>query len=169
VTIPHSVTEIGKGAFYECNGLTSISIPNSVVGIGDEAFAYCSGLTSITIGNSVTIIGSFAFNSCIALKDVYCLAETVPSTGAYAFNGVKQSSATLHVPAASSEAYSATKPWSVFGQIVTIGGGDGIEQLTSEEGTASFKHPTVYDLGGTRVSNPRKGIYVIRGRKTVVK
>ena len=29
-TIPNSVTEMGKGAFADCTGLTSISIPNSV-------------------------------------------------------------------------------------------------------------------------------------------
>ena len=52
----YAVTSIGKYAFYDCDGLTSITIPNSVTSIGDCAFSYCRGLTSITIPNSVTII-----------------------------------------------------------------------------------------------------------------
>lgn len=63
--IPNSVTSIGRGAFYGCSGMTSITIPNSVTSIGDVAFDNCSGLTSITIPNSVTYIGGHAFYGCI--------------------------------------------------------------------------------------------------------
>jgi hypothetical protein len=42
------VTSIGKGAFYDCTSLESVTIPNSVTSIGDWAFYNCSGLTSIT-------------------------------------------------------------------------------------------------------------------------
>ena len=38
------VTSIGDCAFYGCTGLTSITIPNSVTSIGREAFAFCVGL-----------------------------------------------------------------------------------------------------------------------------
>ena len=33
--------------YYRCTGLTSISIPASVTSIGRSAFSYCSGLTDI--------------------------------------------------------------------------------------------------------------------------
>ncbi|MDE7165691.1 MAG: hypothetical protein K2O17_01540, partial [Bacteroidaceae bacterium] len=68
------------------------------------------------------------------------------------------SSATLHVPAASLEAYSTIKPWSNFGQIVVIDEGDGIEQLTSEY----FTNSTVYDLNGRRTAKMQKGINLLR-------
>ena len=74
-TIPNSVTHIGDCAFYECNGLASISIPNSVTSIGWGAFAQCSGLTSVTIGNSVTTIGEYAFFGCSGLTSV-----TIPNS-----------------------------------------------------------------------------------------
>ena len=61
----YSVTSIGERAFYDCDGLSSITIPNSVTSIGEWAFWGCSGLTSITIPNSVTSIGSSAFQDCI--------------------------------------------------------------------------------------------------------
>ena len=56
---------IGRLAFQNCNGLTSINMPNSVTTIGDDAFDGCSGLTNINIPNSVTTIGGGAFQGCI--------------------------------------------------------------------------------------------------------
>ena len=64
VTIPNSVTSIGVSAFYNCRGLTSVTIPNSVTSTGVHAFGYCSGLTSVTIPNSVTSIDEGAFQYC---------------------------------------------------------------------------------------------------------
>ncbi|MBO4810266.1 MAG: leucine-rich repeat domain-containing protein [Prevotella sp.] len=48
-------------SFYKCTVLTSITIPNSVTTIGRDAFQDCNNLASLTIGNSVTIIGNEAF------------------------------------------------------------------------------------------------------------
>lgn len=43
---------IADGALYWCSGLTSITIPSSVTSIGKYAFSGCSGLTSIISLNS---------------------------------------------------------------------------------------------------------------------
>ena len=86
VTIPNSVTSIGEAAFYVCSGLTSVTIPNSVTSIGEYAFGNCSGLTSVTIGNSVTSIGDIAFYGCSGLTSV-TIPNSVTSIGEYAFYG----------------------------------------------------------------------------------
>ena len=36
----YEVLEIGEQAFYKCSSLTSVTIPNSVTSIGKSAFAY---------------------------------------------------------------------------------------------------------------------------------
>ena len=123
--IPESVSSIGFGAFYNCDNLKSITIPNSVTSIGYLAFSSCDNLKSITIPNSVTSIEE-AFSYCRALLDVYCEAETVPTT---VLNAFENTSATLHVPAASLEAYKSTAPWSQFNYILCIEG----EHLTDGE------------------------------------
>lgn len=85
VSIPNTVTTIGKRAFSGCTSLTSVIIPNSVTKIEFGAFAGCTGLTSVTIPNSVTSIGASAFNSCTHLTSV-TIGNSVTSIGDYAFN-----------------------------------------------------------------------------------
>lgn len=161
--IPNSVTTI-DGAFSFCTGLTSVTIPDNVTEIGGYAFQGCTALTSVIIPGSVTAIGYNAFDGCTALKDVYCSAENVPTTED-AFSGVDLSSVMLHVPAVSLEVYRTTAPWSLFGQIVAIGEGDSIEQLTSE----TLTNPTVCDLGGRRMAKIQKGINLLRNADGRVK
>ena len=124
ITIPNSVTIIERSTFNGCSNLTSLTIPNSVTSIGIEAFSGCSGLTSITIPNSVTSIEQKAFAGCSKLEDVYCYAEKIPSTSTDAFKDSYPQYATLHIPASALNDYKATAPWSEFGTIKAIDGGE---------------------------------------------
>ena len=108
ITIPGSVTTIGKNAFagshlatvsfgtdshlttigdysfYNCWNLPSITLPASVTSIGESTFYRCTGLTSITIPASVTSIGKTAFHSCSGLTSI-TIPSSVTSIGAGAF------------------------------------------------------------------------------------
>ena len=84
--VTYKVTGIGKGAFYGCTGLTSVTIPNSVTSIGEKAFYGCGSLTSVTIPNSFTSIGYCAFQGCTGLISIK-IPTSVTSIGAYAFCG----------------------------------------------------------------------------------
>ena len=105
-------------------GCKTTTIPNSVTSIGNEAFCGCSALTTITIPNSVTSIGYEAFANCSKLEEVYCYAEKVPLTYSYAFYYYDTQNATLYVPASAINDYKNTAPWSQFGTIKAIDGGE---------------------------------------------
>lgn len=152
VTTPNSVTSIDGYAFSGCSGLTTVTISNSVTSIGGYAFAGCSSLTTITIGNGLRSMMGMVFSDCPKLTDVFCYAEYVPQTPSNVFNGSNTENATLHVPAASIDAYKSTAPWSGFKSIVKIDmprhiltymvDGEVYKTYEIEEGTKITPEPT---------------------------
>ena len=160
--IQEGVTYIGWDAFSMCTNLTSVTIPGSLANIADKIFSYCDNLSSITIPESVNAIGEYAFSECGNLTDVSCMAVNVPATDNNAFKDSPIASATLHVPAASIEAYRTTAPWSEFGTIVPV-------TATGIANVGNVKDEERFDLQGRRVSNPQKGIYIKEGRKVLIK
>ena len=167
VTIPNSVTSIGNYAFYNCSGLTSVTIGNSVTSIGDEAFWGCSGLTSVTIPNSVTSIGGNAFDG-VDLTTVVSLIENPfviegKSSSSRAFSVNTFNNATLYVPVGTIDKYKATDGWKDFAYIVE-GTPTGIKVIENTQN----KNATVYDLNGVRLSEPKKGINILNGKKVIV-
>ena len=84
VSIPSTVTRIGKSAFYEQSKLTSLTIPNSVTSLGEKFLAYCSALTSVTFGTGITEIPQDAAYRCTSLTEVV-IPDQVTTIGAYAF------------------------------------------------------------------------------------
>ena len=162
VTIQEGVTSIGNTAFSGCYALSSITVPNSVTSIGSSVFSSCYCLTTVSIGSGVTYIGRNVFASCNALKDVYCYAENVPSTHEKVFYSSKVSdNVTLHVPAASVEAYKSATPWNTFKNIVAIDEETGIADVRAKAVQMQFKGGKLNVHGiadGTRVS-----LYTIDG------
>jgi hypothetical protein len=86
VTIPASVTNIGEGAFEQCEELTTITMPNGLTSIGADAFEYCSSLISVTIPASVTNIGAYAFYYMVDLTSVF-FSGNAPAFGSPLING----------------------------------------------------------------------------------
>lgn len=89
ITIPNSVTTIGSSAFEDCDGLISINIPNSVSTIDNATFKDCYKLTSVNIPNSVTKIGYSAFESCNNLTSV-TIPNGVTTIGYRAFRNCEK-------------------------------------------------------------------------------
>ena len=165
VTIPNSVTIMGDGTFCNCSGLTWVTIPNSVTSIGSSAFYGCSWLTSVTIGGGVTYIGNHAFAGCEKMKNVYCYAESVPSTHQDTFSNTNIMNIILHVPELSLNAYKTTAPWSVFGQIVPLTQKEIDNYISTDIDaivTISEDAYQIYTPDGTRVETLQKGVNIIK-------
>ena len=93
VTIPDTingfpVTGIGQDAFYQIDGLTSVTIGTNVTTIGTNAFFQCTSLAGATIPGSVTNIGPGPFVDCQSLTVISVSASNLDffSTNELLFN-----------------------------------------------------------------------------------
>ena len=111
VSLPSTLTTIGKAAFEEC-AFTTINLPEGLETIGDYAFQM-TPLTSVTIPSTVTSIGEVAFQANDALTYVICLAATPPTMGDNVFQACSNLTG-IFVPAASVDAYKAADGWSAY-------------------------------------------------------
>jgi len=95
ITLPDSISSIGRGAFSTCNYLTKITLPSAVTVINESTLYSCVALKEITMGESVESIGPMAFMHCIKLTQIN-IPNTVNHIGTLAFSECeKLSSITL--------------------------------------------------------------------------
>ena len=110
VTIPESLTKIGRRVFYGCSNLetvnynavncsyydatqpaywlfegceklTTVNIGDNVETISQNLFLNVSSLTTLTIGESVKTIEKYAFDGCTALETIYYNATNCERIG----------------------------------------------------------------------------------------
>ena len=154
VTIPNSVTNIKEGAFkgceirklyYDCSVNPNINSGYlEELTIGDNVtivYDYFSNnrLNKIVLGKNVTQIRTQAFKSSkIELftikgeEDIYCYSNI--------FGMQDLSNAILYVPESKSEYYQTTEPWSNFGRVLALSGGNSDEPNKCATPTISYSN-----------------------------
>lgn len=70
ITLGNNIERIGSGAFYGCKSIQEIVIPDKVKNISSSAFKNCYGLKKVTIGASVEKIDYFAFANCNSVEEL---------------------------------------------------------------------------------------------------
>ena len=83
VVFPNTLSTIGEGAFYR-SSVSSITIPNSVTKIGKYCFAENTKLEKVTIGNGCRELPEGVFSECSALTSVV-LNDGLEKISNYAF------------------------------------------------------------------------------------
>lgn len=96
VSVKNGTKQISEDCFHNCSGLINLSIPESVSDIGRDAFEYCPNLSTIEVASGNTKYDSR--NNCNAVVESEtstvlfgCKNSTFPSTikaiGSWAFTG----------------------------------------------------------------------------------
>ena len=154
------MTEIGEGAFQNNTGLKEVTIPTSITSIGANAFAGCKNLQAITINIIVPI----------NLSVVGTRGYTRAGSGDV-FDGVDKNTCILYVPEGSVDAYKAAPVWKDFKNILPIKTSTRIYGIESDGEVFD-----VYNLSGRKVKSKTtsldglpRGIYIINGKKVVIK
>lgn len=86
IKLSNGLTNIGEGAFKDCEKVTNIDIPITVTTIGEKAFAGCSALSFVVIPDAVTEIQMEAFSDCTDLTYII-IGSGLQYLGGFAFSG----------------------------------------------------------------------------------
>ena len=162
---------IGEKAFNNCIGLTLVEICNGVTSIGNYAFEGCSNIETLYISSTIESIGIKAFDGCDKIKEIKVGAEKPIRVDENIFTYAVYDNATLYIPNGTKSLYEKREPWNIFFYIVEMDY-TGIENVKAEptvDASQSGKVKAIYDLNGRMVENPTKGVYIIDGKKVLVK
>lgn len=158
-----TVTEISESAFENNKYLTEVTIPSSLTNIGDKAFKGCSNLKSITV----------YITTPISLAVAGTRGGTTRAVSTSVFDGVDKTTCILYVPEASVNLYKTAPVWKEFQHILPLSSNPtGISGVIKTEDEPF----DIYNLQGQKVKSKAtsldgltRGIYIINGKKIVVK
>jgi len=114
----------------------------------------------------VTYIGDWAFSYCTAVTKIISRATTPPVCGPRALYGIDKQNCTLEVPQGTLSAYQAAEQWKEFFFIQEGEASTGIGNTVVQPTQGA---PTYHTLDGREVKNPGKGIYIVNGKKVMIK
>ena len=193
MTIPSSVDSIGLQSFMNCSNLKSLIMEDGTNYIGKSAFEYCKELEDISLSKTLKHIDEKAFYYCSNLKNID-IPQEVETIGKEAFSGCHFQSIYVHwlepidintnvfslifygmppvlyIPKGTMDAYQSAEVWKEFTQMVEID----YSRVTSVKDDVPLY--TVYGLNGNCVMKNaktldelQKGLYIVNGKKLVVK
>lgn len=86
--LPSGITKIGDYAFRGCKSIHISETPQNVTNIGSGVFAVCNGISDLKFAEKLETIGEIAFAACNGLQKLF-IPSTIKSIGQGAFAGCK--------------------------------------------------------------------------------
>ena len=105
------------------------------------------------------------FYECKNITDVYCYAEKAPYIHPETFPNYE---ATLHVLSKCIKMYESASYWKKF-NIVALTDSDPKPTRIFNNKTDAQNEKKYYDLQGHRLVEPSKGLYIVNGKKAIIK
>ena len=171
IFIHASADRLGNYAYNGISNVVSIELEEGITSTGIFSFTFCNDLESLIFPSTLERVGS-SFRDCPKLTSITVRSLVPPepmdeihTEFDYVGKDLKEQ-CTVYVPEESLELYKTDWFWSQFNNIQPISE-SGVESITDE----NLQDKVIYDLQGRKVSgeNLAPGIYVIDGKKTVIR
>jgi hypothetical protein len=169
VTVNSELTEAtlvpqAEGAILPASGVNTLATGKGIVLSGSgPAIIKSVDLTATAVkatDNMLTGTGDYTFNLNANDYTAYLLQTVNGQTGFQKWNGDTTTPLAAHKAFLAIPNVTAGAP-----AFISFGGGTtGIEAVTQSQRTGQY-----YTLDGRRVENPTKGLYIINGKKVVIK
>ena len=162
----------GFSPFYNNTSLRTVKISDAETTIYDKEFYGCNNLKNVSFGKGLERIGANAFIGCGNIKQITSEAVTPPHCFNNVFVGINTKECKLIVPKNSIDAYKKADGWKEFFLIegTTTGIINNIYNKT--------ENVDVYTIDGIKrlskasvneINALPKGIYIINGKKIIIK
>lgn len=148
VTIPTSVTSLGKKTFFGCVGLQKVQGLDNIEEFEDSCFAGCTALTTLPFPAKLKSLGKATFANCDALSDIL-LPDSIALIPEACFNGcaslkhIEIPSLTKTIGGDAFAGCASLDSISIPGAVESIGNGvfkgcSGIMSVTFEKGATTI-------------------------------
>jgi len=162
----------GYSPFYNNEGLRTVKISDAETTIYDKEFYGCNNLKNVSFGKGLESIGANAFIGCGNVKQITSEAAMPPRCFGNVFEEINTKECKLIVPKNSVDAYKKADGWKEFFLIegITTGIINNIYNKT--------ENVDVYTIDGIKrlskasvneINALPKGVYIINGKKIVIK
>ena len=84
ITLPNSLSVIGKGAFSGCTLLENVTMPDTIYIVREDAFCWCTSLQNCELSSNISSIEDASFWGCKSLNHII-LPNNIRSIGDSAF------------------------------------------------------------------------------------
>ena len=162
----------GFSPFYNNKSLRAVKISDTETTIYDKEFYGCNNLKNVSFGKGLESIGADAFYDCVNVMQISCDAVLPPSCSTNLFDPINKWECKLFVPKNSIDAYKKADGWKEF--FLIEGTTTGIINNIYNK----IENVDVYTIDGVKclskanvneINALPKGVYIVNGKKIVIK